>query len=216
LLSYPVLMAGDILLYNAERVPVGDDQKQHLEITRDIAQRFNHMFGATFVLPEVMIPPSGARLMGLDDPTAKMSKSNAAQGHAVAILDAPDAIRKKIMRATTDSGREITFNNDPLRAGVNNLLTIYQAFTGLDKDAVEAHFTNARGYGDLKKEVAEAVVEGLKPIQERYHQIMADKGYIDGILAEGAEKARAVADQTLRKAKEAMGFLAEQPERIQS
>jgi tryptophanyl-tRNA synthetase len=205
LLSYPVLMAADILLYHAQLVPVGDDQKQHIELTRDLAQRFNHMYGETFTIPEAMIPPIG-RIMGLDDPTTKMSKSSDVQGHAVYLLDDLDAARKKIMRAVTDSGREIKFSDDPERAGVNNLLNIYQSITGQAQEAIEAQF-EGKGYGDLKKTVAEAVIETLKPIQVRYRELTDDGGYIDEILARGAEKARTVADQTLQTAKAHMGFL---------
>lgn len=207
LLSYPVLMAADILLYQAELVPVGDDQRQHIEFTRDLVQRFNHLYGETFTIPDGMFPKAGARIMGLDDPLAKMSKSSDAAGHAVFLLDDPDDIRKKIMRAVTDSGRDILFSDDPEKAGVNNLLTIYQAFTGQSQEEIEAHFANARGYGDLKKEVAEVVVESLRPIQERYRELTDDVRYIDDILAQGAEKARAVANDTLKTAQEHMGFL---------
>ncbi|MCB9435591.1 MAG: tryptophan--tRNA ligase [Anaerolineales bacterium] len=208
LLSYPVLMAADILLYQAEVVPVGDDQRQHLEFTRDLAQRMNHLYGEdTFTIPEVMIPPAGARIMGLDNPTAKMSKSEAAQLHAVYILDEPDTIRKKIMKSVTDSGKEIQFSDDPSRAGVNNLLTIYQAFTSQSAEAIEAHFSTARGYGDLKKAVAEAVIESLQPIQQRYRELTEDVRNIDDLLAQGAEKARAIANRTLAIVQERMGFL---------
>lgn len=208
LLSYPVLMAADILLYQAEVVPVGDDQRQHLEFTRDLAQRMNHLYGEdTFTIPEVMIPPAGARIMGLDNPTAKMSKSEAAQLHAVYILDEPDTIRKKIMKSVTDSGKEIQFSDDPNRAGVNNLLTIYQAFTNQSAEAIENHFSTARGYGDLKKAVAEVVVESLQPIQERYRELTEDVRNIDDLLAQGAEKARAIANRTLVTVQERMGFL---------
>ena len=207
LLSYPVLMAADILLYQAEKVPVGDDQRQHVELTRDIAQRFNHRYSEVFTIPEAVIPPIGARVMGLDTPLAKMSKSEAAQGHAVYILDEPKVASKKIMRAVTDSGRDITFSDDPERAGVNNLLSIYQAFTGKDKAAVEADFENARGYGDLKKGVAEIVVESLKPIQERYHELTSDIAELDRLLDKHADKAREVACKTVKDVKEAMGFV---------
>lgn len=207
LLSYPVLMAADILLYHAEFVPVGDDQRQHIELTRDLAQRFNHRFGEVFTIPEAMIPPAGARIMGLDVPTSKMSKSEAAQGHAVYMLDDPDVARKKIMRAVTDSGRDISFNNNPERAGVNNLLTIYQAFTGKTDAAVEADFENARGYGDLKKAVAEVVVESLKPIQQRYRELTEDSSMIDQLLAKHAAKARELASKTVHNVKSAMGFM---------
>jgi tryptophanyl-tRNA synthetase len=208
LLGYPVLMAADILLYQADAVPVGDDQRQHLELTRDLAQRFNHLFGETFNIPEAMIPPSGARIRGLDEPTAKMSKSvSDSEYHAVYLLDSPDRVKKKIMRAVTDSGREIGFTNDPLRAGVNNLLEIYEAFTGESREAIDAHFATARGYGDLKKEVADVVNAGLAPIQQRYRELTNEAGYIDELLARGAERAARVANQTLETAREHMGFL---------
>lgn len=208
LLDYPVLMAADILLYHADAVPVGDDQRQHLELTRDLAQRFNHLFGETFAVPEAMIPPSGARIRGLDDPLAKMSKSVVdSEYHAVYLLDSPDRARKKIMRAVTDSGREIGFSDDPARAGVNNLLEIYEAFTGQTRDTILSHFASARGYGDLKKEVAEVVIEGLAPIQQRYQELTSESGYIDDLLARGAQRAAEVANRTLETVKERMGFL---------
>jgi tryptophanyl-tRNA synthetase len=206
LLSYPVLMAADILLYHTDLVPVGEDQKQHVELTRDIAQRFNHIYGETFTIPAVRNPPAGARVMGLDTPNAKMSKSEAAQGHAVYILDDPDVIKKKIMRSVTDSGREIEFSNDPEKAGVNNLLTIYQAFTDKSKEAVLTDFANARGYGDLKKAVAEVVVECLKPIQARYQELTQDKQILDDLFAQGADHVRSTADKTLKTVYENMGF----------
>lgn len=207
LLSYPVLMAADILLYDTEVVPVGDDQKQHLEFARDLAQRFNHMFGETFVVPKVMIPPAGARVMGLDNPTAKMSKSETNQYHAVYMLDDADTIRKKLSRAVTDSGREIKFSDEPERAGVNNLLTIYQALTGQSREAVEDHFSTARGYGDLKKEVAEVIITSLAPIQARYRELTEDVRNIDDLLADGANRARSTADRMMLTVRERMGFL---------
>lgn len=209
LLGYPVLMAGDILLYQAHYVPVGDDQRQHVELTRDLAQRFNSMFGQTFTLPEVVNPETGARVMGLDEPTGKMSKSATGENHAVFLLDPPDLIRRKIMRATTDSGREIRFSDDPAKAGVNNLLTIYQALTGTGRDAVEAEF-EGKGYGDLKKAVVAAVTDTLAPLQERYREISAEPGYLEALLADGAERAAAVSERTLKSVKERMGFLAPQ------
>ena len=209
LLDYPVLMAADILLYQADAVPVGDDQRQHLELTRDVAQRFNHLFGETFNIPEAMIPPSGARIKGLDDPTAKMSKSETGSDyHAVYLLDPPNVVKKKLMRAKTDSGNDIRFSNDPERAGVNNLLEIFQAFTGQSNEEVEANFTNARGYGDLKKAVVEVVNEGLKPIQARYEELTSDPTYVDSLLAQGAARASEVATETLAQVREHMGFLA--------
>lgn len=207
LLNYPVLMAADILLYQATAVPVGDDQRQHLEFTRDIAQRFNHMYGDAFTIPEAMIPREGARIMGLDNPLAKMSKSEASEYHAIYLLDPPDVARKKIMRATTDSNRDILFSSDPERAGVNNLLTIYQALTGQGRSEIEASFENARGYGDLKKTVADAVVDRLTPLQQRYNELMGETGYLDTILAQGAERARAVADKTLADVRERTGLV---------
>lgn len=207
LLNYPVLMAADILLYQATAVPVGDDQRQHLEFTRDIAQRFNHMYGDAFTIPEAMIPREGARIMGLDNPLAKMSKSEASEYHAIYLLDPPDVARKKIMRATTDSNRDILFSSDPERAGVNNLLTIYQALTGQGRSEIEASFANARGYGDLKKTVADAVVDRLTPLQQRYNELMGETGYLDTILAQGAERARAVADKTLADVRERTGLV---------
>lgn len=206
LLSYPVLMAADILLYHTDVVPVGEDQKQHVELTRDLAQRFNHLYGETFTIPEVRNPPAGARVMGLDNPTSKMSKSEAAQGHAVYILDDPDVAHKKIMRSVTDSGREIEFSDDPEKAGVNNLLTIYQAFTGKSQEDVLADFATARGYGDLKKTVAEVVVECLKPIQARYYELTEDDQILDDLFAAGAEYARGIADKTLKTVYDNMGF----------
>lgn len=207
LLSYPALMAADILLYQADAVPVGDDQRQHLEYTRDLAQRFNHHYGETFTVPEAMIPATGARIMGLDTPTAKMSKSEDSEYHAIYLLDEPGRVKKKLMRAVTDSGRDITFSDDPERAGVNNLLTIYQAFTGKDDAAVEADFADARGYGDLKKAVVEVVNDALAPLQQNYQQIMNEPGYLDTVLANGAERAAAVANETLKQVKERTGFL---------
>ncbi len=208
LLNYPTLMAADILLYQAEAVPVGDDQRQHLEFTRDLAQRFNHLYGETFTIPEAMIPPAGARVMGLDEPTKKMSKSEDSEYHAVYLLDPPARIRKKIMRAVTDSGREICFSDDPEKAGVNNLLTIYQAINGGTREEVETAFAAARGYGDLKKAVAESVVGLLEPLQERYNEIMAEEGYLDDILAHGAARAAAIANATLAEVRDRMGLLA--------
>ncbi len=206
LLGYPVLMAGDILLYQAHYVPVGDDQRQHVELTRDLGQRFNSLFGETFTLPEVVNPETGARVMGLDEPTGKMSKSATGENHAIFLLDPPDLIRRKIMRATTDSGREIRFSSDPEKAGVNNLLTIYQALTHGERAAVEAEF-DGKGYGDLKKAVVAAVTDTLAPLQQRYQEISAEPGYVEQVLADGAERAAAVSERSLKSVKERMGFL---------
>lgn len=206
LFTYPTLMAADILLYQADLVPVGDDQRQHLELTRDLAQRFNSQYGETFTVPEGFFPKAGARIMGLDNPLAKMSKSDPSEYHAVYMLDEPDRIKKKIMRAVTDSGSGIYFTDDPAKAGVNNLLTIYQAFTDETTEAIEARFAG-KGYGDLKKAVVEAVVEGLRPIQARYRELTADGGLIDQVLAQGAAKARIVANATLNAVRDRVGFL---------
>jgi tryptophanyl-tRNA synthetase len=208
LLDYPVLMAADILLYDTDQVPVGEDQRQHVELARDIADRFNRLYGDLFVLPVAVIPDAGARVMGLDDPTVKMSKSRAdVQGHAIRILDEPEAIRRAIARAVTDSGNEIRFSEDPARAGVANLLGIYQAITGKTAAAVEADFAGARGYGDLKRIVADVVVAELTPIRERHAALMRDPGELDRLLGRGAARARAVADPKLAEAKRRMGLL---------
>jgi tryptophanyl-tRNA synthetase len=207
LLNYPTLMAADILLYQTHGVPVGDDQKQHLEYTRDLAQRFNHLYGETFVLPDIILPKTGARIMGLDNPNAKMSKSEAAEGHAVYLLDKPEVAKKKFMRAVTDSGREIMFSNTSEKAGVNNLLTIYQSVTGQSQEEIEAQFTG-KGYGDLKKMVGEAAAELLKPLQVRYHELADEGGYLDEVLARGAEKANQVASITLSNVRERIGLVA--------
>ena len=208
LLDYPVLQAADILLYDTNEVPVGQDQKQHVELTRDVAQRFNNLYGETFVIPEPVIPKSGARIKAFDDPTAKMSKSKAMEvrGHAVKLVDEPDEIRRTIKRAVTDTGREIVFSDAEEKAGVNNLLEMYQLLTGESQEAIEAHFAG-KGYGDLKKEVAEVVVEALRPIRERYHELMADPAELDRILAVGAERARAVAEPKIEEVKRKVGFI---------
>jgi tryptophanyl-tRNA synthetase len=202
LFQYPVLMAADILLYQAAVVPVGDDQSQHLELTRDIAQRFNSLYGDTFVMPATKLPTVGARIMGLDDPTAKMSKSATGTGHAVALLDPPEKIRKTIMRATTDSGSGVDF--ETMGPGVQNLLNIFQAFGEWTDEQMRGHFAGMR-YGDLKKQVAEMVVSKLTPLQARYREITSDPGYLDGVLRAGAEAVTPVANSTVRLVKERMG-----------
>lgn len=203
LLQYPVLMAADILLYQAGIVPVGEDQAQHLELTRDIAQRFNSVYGDTFVVPNTSLPTVGARVMGLDDPTQKMSKSASAANHAVALLDPPDKIRKTIMRATTDSKPAVELEG--AGPGVLNLLAIYQAFSDTTDDQIKQHFTGMR-YGDLKKEVAGMVISKLEPLQQEYRRIREDAGYLNGILKEGAERVAPIANSTVRVVKERMGL----------
>lgn len=208
LLDYPVLQAADIILYDADEVPVGEDQKQHVELTRDIAQRFNHLYEEEFfVIPEPVIPEAGARVMGMDDPTVKMSKSLAhVRGHAVRLLDEPKEIMRTFRKAVTDSGRDIVFSEDPEKAGVNNLLGIYKAVTEKSEEEVLADFADARGYGDLKKGVGEVVVETLTPIRERYHELMADPAELDRLLAKGAEQARAVSVPKIDAMKDMMGL----------
>ncbi len=204
LLQYPVLMAADILLYQAKIVPVGDDQSQHLELTRDIAQRFNSLYGETFIVPATKLPTVGgaARVMGLDDPEKKMSKSATGTGHAIGLLDDLAQAKKKIMRATTDSNPAVDF--ETMGPGVRNLLGIYQAFSNASNDQMQAEFAGLR-YGDLKKKVAEMVAQSLEPIQARYREVMADPGYLDGILAEGTARIQPIANQTVRLTKQRMG-----------
>jgi tryptophanyl-tRNA synthetase len=203
LFDYPALMAADILLYNTDVVPVGDDQKQHVELARDVAQRFNSIYGETFKLPEPSIPEVGARIMGLDDPAKKMSASETASGHAVNLLDPSDVIRGKILRATTDSLREIRFDGN--RPGIYNLLVIYELFTGKSRQDIEAHFAG-QGYAALKKELGEVVIEGLGVLQKRYLELTADPTYIDSLLSEGANRARPLAEKTLALVKERVGL----------
>ncbi|MEJ8303749.1 tryptophan--tRNA ligase [Saccharibacillus sacchari] len=204
LFVYPSLMAADILLYQADLVPVGEDQKQHLELTRDLAGRFNARYGDFFTVPEPYIPKVGARVMGLDDASKKMSKSNANAGSYIALLDPPDVIRKKLNRATTDSGGEVRY--DPAeKPEVSNLMGIYAECTGMTLDQVQAHF-EGKMYGAFKKELGEAVVSVLEPLQQRYHQIR-ESGEIARILAKGAERAEAVAEETMKGVRDRMGFL---------
>ena len=203
LFDYPVLMAADIILYDANLVPVGEDQKQHVELSRDIARRFNNLFGDTFVIPEPHIQAEGARIMGLDDPSKKMSKSDEAPNRTVFLVDEPDAIRRKVARATTDSQREIRF--DPSRPGIFNLLTIYQLLSGEPPATSEARY-EGKGYGDFKRDLGELIVESVMPFQARYKELMADAALLDREMARGAERARAIADPVLARAKKAAGL----------
>lgn len=203
LFDYPALMAADILLYDTDVVPVGEDQKQHVELTRDIAQRFNSIYGNTFVLPSPIIPDVGARIMGLDDPEKKMSKSEPGSGHAINLLDPPDVITNKIKRAATDSLRDIVYDEN--RPGVYNLLVIYELFTGKKRQEIVEHFVG-KGYADLKKELAEVVIEGLSPIQKKYAELTADPGYIDSLMVKGAEQAKPLAEKTLARVKDIIGL----------
>lgn len=204
LFVYPTLMAADILVYNADLVPVGDDQKQHLELTRDLAHRFNTRFGEYFTIPEPYIPKVGARVMSLDDASKKMSKSNPNAGSYIALLDAPDVIRKKISRATTDSGREVRF--DPAnKPEISNLISIYSHCANVTVAEVEACY-EGQGYGPFKKDLAEHVVAVIEPLQAKYNEIRSS-GEIHHILKRGAEHASEIADRTLADVKEKMGFL---------
>jgi tryptophanyl-tRNA synthetase len=206
LLDYPVLQAADILLYDTDEVPVGEDQKQHVELARDIAQRFNHLYGETFVVPKPVIRGSGGRIVAFNDPTAKMSKSDLTRGHAIRLTDTPDEIDYVIRRAVTDPGREIVFSDAPEKAGVNNLLQIYELLIGMSRPQIEERFAG-RNYGDLKRAVAEATIEALRPIRERYQQIMADPAELDRTLALGAASAQAIAEPKIAQVKERVGFL---------
>ena len=201
--DYPVLMAADILLYQTDLVPVGEDQKQHLELTRDIAIRFNRDYGETFRVPEPFIPKVGARIMSLADPLKKMSKSDdESEAGCIMLLDDADAVRRKFKRAVTDSGAEIRF--DATRPAITNLLTIYHLLTDKSNDEIEEHFSG-HGYAKLKEDLAEVTIEFLKPFQERVHSI--DDGKLDQILERGAARAEDIAETTLAKAKVSMGLV---------
>jgi len=204
LLYYPVLMAADILLYNADVVPVGEDQKQHLELARNIAERFNNTYSETFKVPDPQIASSGGRIMSLQDPERKMSKSDDSDAAFILLTDEASQIRKKLARAVTDSGSEVKAGPD--KPGVSNLLNIYSGFTGKDIAACEAEF-EGKGYGDFKKAVAEAVVEGIEPIRTRYQELMDDKKYLDGVLKRGADVAQKKAYKVLGKVYRKIGFV---------
>lgn len=206
LLCYPSLQAADILLYDADAVPVGDDQRQHVEMARNIGRRFNSLFGEVLKIPELLIRESGSRIMGLDDPTAKMSKSTAETqtGHAIGLLDPPAQIRKKIMRAQTDSGSAVDFNAG-LSPGVQNLLVIHEALTGTTRGQSAEQFDSAR-YGDLKKQVAEVVIHAVEEIQKRYNAIVEDRSRLDELLRLGSERAREVAAAKLSQCYTAVGL----------
>lgn len=208
LLDYPVLMAADILLYEADKVPVGEDQKQHLELTRDIVNRFNHQFATdkqpVLKLPEPLIRKEGARVMSLTDGSKKMSKSDPSEMSRINLLDPPDAIRNKVKRCKTDPIRGLTFD-DPERPECHNLLTLYMILSGQTKEAVAAECQDM-GWGQFKPLFTEVVIESLQPIQEKYRAIMDDKGYLESVLRQGREKAGAIANDTLNKVKLALGY----------
>lgn len=206
LFDYPVLMAADVLLYRAERVPVGDDQTQHLEFTRELARRFNHRYGKVFTIPERITPPMGARLMSLKDPTAKMSKSDPDPAGSIGLLDRPEEVRAKIKTAVTDSGREI--RSGPDKAAITNLIVLYAVTAGLRPEDVEARYVG-KGYAEFKRDLADAVIAFLEPIQRRYASISGDPGWLDGILQAGARAARERAGHVLSRVYHAVGFLPE-------
>ena len=204
LFTYPVLMAGDILLYQTDIVPIGDDQRQHLELARDIAERFNARFGDTFVVPRGVYPEVGARIMDLQDPTKKMSTTGGSEQGTVRLLDEPDLIRKKFRSAVTDSGREIRRGDDKL--GITNLIDIFSVATAKTPGEIEVDYKHA-GYGQFKADVGEAVVEMVAPVRERYLELRRDEGELRRLLAAGAERAREVAAPTLAAMYELMGFV---------
>jgi len=204
LFDYPVLMAADILLYRADAVPVGEDQKQHVELTRDVAERFNNAFGKAFVVPEPIIRTEGARVMSLDDPAKKMSKSVGSENSYIAVMDPPDAIRRKIKRAVTDSGVEV--RGGPDKPALTNLLDIYNALAGEPVDEIVRRY-EGRGYADFKADLGDVVVEALAPIQARIRELETDKSYTLEVLRIGAERAEAIAARTLVKVRERVGLV---------
>ena len=203
LFTYPVLQAADILIYDADRVPVGEDQRQHLELCRDIAIRFNHRYGDTFVVPEAGIPKVGARIQDLQEPTRKMSKSADSPQGTVLVLDSPEAIQRKLKRAVTDPYKSVRYDPEH-KPGVSNLLTILAVTTGRDAEAIADDYTE---YGPLKTDTADALIEYLRPVRERFAELAADPAETAALLAIGAEKAQALARTTLARAKEAVGLL---------
>jgi tryptophanyl-tRNA synthetase len=204
LFTYPVLMAADILLYQADAVPVGADQKQHLELARDIAERFNGIYGETFTVPEPLIPKVGARVMSLQDPTKKMSKSDENENGFISVLDPPDTIMRKFKRAVTDSEAVVAYREG--KNGINNLMSIYNAITDKSFEEIENEFAG-RGYGDFKKAVGEAVVSVLEPLQNKYNDYMKNKDYLASVYTESAKKASALASRTLNKVYKKVGFV---------
>ena len=205
LFTYPILQAADILLYQADQVPVGEDQRQHIELTRDLGQRFNSKYGQIFTIPEGHILKSGAKINDLQDPTSKMSKSAASQAGVIELMDAPEVNLKKIKSAMTDTEREVTFD-EKNKAGISNLLTIYSAITGLSIAAAQNEFVG-KGYGDFKSAVASVVVDFLTPIRAKAQELLQDPAHLTAILRDGAEKANVVASKTLSETYEALGLL---------
>lgn len=204
LFNYPALMASDILLYQTDFVPVGEDQKQHLELTRNVAQKFNRDFGECFKIPEPMIAEVGARIMGLDNPESKMSKSNPASNHAVFVLDDAKDIERKFKKATTDSLSSIEFDSE--RKAIYNLLSIYEIFSEKSREAIIQEF-EGQGYGVLKSRIAECVIQVLAPIQSKYLELRSDENYLQKVLSEGKERVLPIAESTYKKAKELIGLV---------
>ncbi len=205
LFTYPVLMAADILLYQADLVPVGEDQRQHLEITRDIAERFNNIYGETFKIPEGYIPKIAARIMGLQDPTSKMSKSSSIPNDSIFLNDEPDVIMSKFKKAVTDSENIVRYDTEN-KPGISNLISIYGAISGKTNDEVEKEF-EGKGYGDFKKAVAECVIEELRPLQTKYKELVSNPEYLKQIYVEGANKAKEKAEKTLRDVYSKIGLV---------
>jgi len=203
LFNYPALMAADIILYQTDEVPVGDDQKQHVELTRDLAERFNSRYGKVFKVPEVKMFKMGARIMSLQNPEKKMSKSDEDQDGVIDLLDSPDEIQRKIKTAVTDSGSEIVFKEDKL--GINNLLVIYSHLSGKSIKELEVKY-QGKGYGVFKNDLAEVAVEFLKPIQDKYRQLREEKGYLNKILREGLERIKPISEKTLKEVYSKMGL----------
>ena len=204
LFTYPVLMASDILLYQTDLVPVGEDQKQHLELARDLGERFNNRYSETFKIPEPLIKKVGAKIMSLQNPESKMSKSDADENGYILLLDKPDAIRRKIKRAVTDSIGEVKYRDE--QPGIKNLMNIYSIFSGESIENIEAKY-EGEGYGKFKEDLAEVVIEGLRPMQEKYDYYMKNKDYLEEVYKNGAEKAERVARKTLRKVYKKVGFI---------
>ena len=204
LFTYPILMASDILVYNADLVPVGADQKQHLELSRNLAERFNHRYSDTFTVPEPYIPESSGRIMSLQDPSNKMSKSDENENNFIALIDDEDTIIRKIKRAVTDSGSEIVFSDD--KPGLKNLITIYSCYSGLSPGHIQDKYIG-KMYSDFKKDLGELIAESLKPIRERYNEIISEKDYLNKILSEGAQKASYLAQKTISKVYRKIGLI---------
>jgi tryptophanyl-tRNA synthetase len=206
LYTYPILMASDILLYNADFVPVGEDQKQHVELTRDIAMRFNYRYSDTFTVPEPIIPKSGARIMDLQNPLSKMGKSDSGESGRIALIDEPSLVAKRIKSAVTDSGSEIRFSEKEEKAGISNLLTIYSNLTDLNISDIELKYAG-KGYGDFKKDLADIVVEKLTPIKLKHDDLMKNKDYLESVLKNGAENAQKKAWKILSKVYRKVGLV---------